>query len=111
MIEFEKFGDAITLDHVDANSEMLRSYDGDRDLLVLYDLATGCIGAYPVKSKGANEVLESLVHFAGVIRFGRCIPTEPQRLLQRSGACQATLLFTRPAYPECRRRTLSRRAE
>ena len=64
--ECERFGDAVMLDHVDANSELLRSYDGDRDLLVIYDLATGCLGAYPVKSKGAGEVLQSLVHFAGV---------------------------------------------
>ena len=63
--EFANFGDAVTLDHVDANSELLRSYDGDRDLLVIYDLAIGCLGAYPVKSKGAGEVLQSLVHFAG----------------------------------------------
>ena len=32
---------------------------------MIYDLATGCLGAYPVKSKSAGEVLQALVHFAG----------------------------------------------
>jgi len=53
------------MDHVDANSEDVRSFAGDRNLLVLYDLATGCLGAYPVKTKGVGEVLQSLVHFTG----------------------------------------------
>ena len=53
------------MDHVDANSEDVRSFAGDRKLLVLYDLATGCLGAYPVKTKGATEVLQSIVHFMG----------------------------------------------
>ena len=48
--EYKEFGDAITMDHVDANSEEMRSFEGDRDLLVILDLATGCIGAYLVKS-------------------------------------------------------------
>ena len=65
MTEFKDFGEAVTLDHVDASSEMMRSFAGDRDLLVICDLATGCLGAYPVKSKGSTEVLQSLVHFAG----------------------------------------------
>ena len=63
--QFREFGDAVTMDHVDANSEAMQSYVGDRDLLVIYDLAIGCLGAYPVKSKGMSEVLQSLVHFAG----------------------------------------------
>ena len=65
MTQYEHFGDAVTMDHVDANSEEMRGIEGDRDLLVIYDLATGCLGAYPVKTKSSVEVLQSLTHFAG----------------------------------------------
>ena len=30
------------MDHVDANSEEMRGIEGDRDVLVIYDLAIGC---------------------------------------------------------------------
>ena len=33
--QYENFGDAVTMDHVDANSEEMRSIEGDRDLLVI----------------------------------------------------------------------------
>ena len=54
---FENFGDMVTLDHVDASSEDIRSFAGDKHLLVIFDLATGCWGAYPVQTKGADEAL------------------------------------------------------
>jgi len=56
--EYKEFGDAITMDHVDANSEEMRGIEGGRDLLVIYDLATGCLGAYPVNTKSSVEVLQ-----------------------------------------------------
>ena len=62
---FEKFGDMITLDHVDTSAEDIRSFAGDKHLLVIYDLATGSLGAYPVQTKGAEEALMALRHFAG----------------------------------------------
>ena len=48
---FENFGDMVTLDHVDASSEEIQSFAGDKHLLVIFDLATGCLGAYPVQTK------------------------------------------------------------
>ena len=45
--------------------KMCGALQGIPSLLVLFDLATGCLGAYPVKTKGASEVLQSIVHFTG----------------------------------------------
>ena len=94
MTEFAKFGDMITLDHVDANSEDVRSFAGDRNLLVLYDLATGCLRAYSVKSKGASDVLQAMGHFmgghAGSGRvFGQGTDAQPRRVsvARASGSC------------------------
>ena len=55
----------ITLDHVDASAEDIRSFAGEKHLLVIYDLDAGCLGAYPVQTKGAEEALLALRHFAG----------------------------------------------
>ena len=104
MTQFENFGDAITLDHVDANAKEMRSFDGDRDLLVIYDLATGCLGAYPVKSKNAGEVLQALVHFAG----GDTIKSVYSDRAPMSLRCEVFLEFrpfTQLAFQECLRPT------
>ena len=61
----EKFGDVVTCDHVYAHSEELEGITGDRDLLVVYDLATGCLAAYPVKNKNVHETAKRLTHFRG----------------------------------------------
>ena len=42
-----------------------RAWRGSATLLVVYDLGTGWLGAYPVQSKAADRVLRSLSHFLG----------------------------------------------
>ena len=66
-----RFGELVTADHVYAHSEALEGCDGARDMLVVFDVGTGLLGAYPAASKGARETMESLVHFAGNRRYRR----------------------------------------
>ena len=61
----EKFGHIVTCDHVYAHSEELEGITGDRDLLVVFDLGTKCIAAYPVKNKSTDETTKRLAHFRG----------------------------------------------
>ena len=61
----ERFGDVVTCDHVYAHSEDLEGIAGDRGLLVVYDVGTGCLAAYPVKNKSTHETAKRLTHFRG----------------------------------------------
>lgn len=51
------------MDHANANALIHNGLFGERELLVLSDVATGFLGAYPVGSKDADRVTISLVHF------------------------------------------------
>ena len=47
----KNFGDIATRDHVYAHSETMEGITGDKDLLVVYDLATDFLAAYAVKGE------------------------------------------------------------
>ena len=71
----DRFGDIVTCDHVYAHSEDLEGITGDRDLLVVYDVGTGCLAAYPVKNKSTQETAKRLTHFRARIPFVSSFPT------------------------------------
>ena len=60
-----KFGSCITLDHVYAHSGEMEGMDGSMDMLVIYDLATEKIDAFPAKSKNADETHAAPQNFRG----------------------------------------------
>jgi hypothetical protein len=63
----KKLGQKITLDHVYvcARSEQMEGLGCDRDMLVIYDLATGWLHNEPVKNKKAALTIEGLNKFKG----------------------------------------------
>ena len=62
---YKKFGDMITMDHIVSDRLNQCGLEGERDLLVVYDLGTGWLGAYPVTGKHADKVASCLTHFIG----------------------------------------------
>ena len=66
-----KFGHRMTADHLYATSGRTAGVTGDKDILVIYDLGTDYLGAYPVKSKSTAEARNALVHFMGDSRIRR----------------------------------------
>jgi hypothetical protein len=63
--EAVKFSDLITGDHIVTASKMNHSIDGQRDAVVLYDVATMYMDCYPTGSRHADETLAALQHFIG----------------------------------------------
>lgn len=62
---FTTFGNLTAMEHVSAVSLIHNGLSGERELLVVSDLATGSLGAYPVGSKIAKRVLMALSNFLG----------------------------------------------
>ncbi len=62
----KKFGDAITMDHLSSDGEAGLSRSGNSTALVVRDLFTGWIDAYPAGSKCADEVVQALLNFVAV---------------------------------------------
>ena len=60
----EVFGDVITMDHIDSSGEGGASISGNTYALIVRDIATGWLDAYPAGSKCAEDVVQSLQHFA-----------------------------------------------
>jgi hypothetical protein len=65
-----KFGEQITCDHLIARSAQAQGAEGERNMLVVKDRATGYIDCFPVMSKRADEVSRSLVSFLGRVKPG-----------------------------------------
>ena len=59
----KKFGEVITMDHVSSDGELGQSLSGNTTALIVRDVATGWLDAYPAGSKCAEEVVASLQHF------------------------------------------------
>ena len=59
------FGACVTLDHVYAHSTEMEGIDGSLDMLVIYDLGTEKIDAYPAKSKNADDTYNAIQDFRG----------------------------------------------
>ena len=57
------FGEVITMDHVSSDGELGQSTSGNTTALIVRDVATGWLDAYPAGSKLAEEVVASLQHF------------------------------------------------
>ena len=58
------FGEVITIDHVTSScGELGQSTSGNTTALIVRDVATGWLDAYPAGSKCAEEVVASLQHF------------------------------------------------
>lgn len=53
---YRTFGDLITMDHVNTNSLIHNGLADEKELLVVTDLATGYMGAFPVGSKRGVRV-------------------------------------------------------
>jgi hypothetical protein len=64
-MEAEIFGDLVTGNHIVTKHKMDRSIDGQRDAVVLYDVATMHLDCYPTGSRHADETLMALDHFIG----------------------------------------------
>lgn len=62
---YESSGDMITMDHANANALIHGGLGGERQLLVVSDLATGYLEAFPVPSKTPERVLSSLLRYLG----------------------------------------------
>lgn len=58
-------GDMITMDHANANALIHNRLAGDRELLIVSDLVTEYLGAYPVGPTSAGWMVIALVHFLG----------------------------------------------
>lgn len=65
---FTTFRDLSTMDHVSASSLIHNGLSGEMELLVVSDLATGFLGAYPVGSESAERVLMALSNFLSHVR-------------------------------------------
>ena len=61
------FGDYIMADHLVPRLGE-QGGDGEITCLIIRDHATGYIGSYPSRSRGENECVESLRHFAGLTK-------------------------------------------
>lgn len=53
------------MDHVNANALSHSGYSAEEELLVVSDLASGHIGAYPMGAKTSGRVLRARTHFLG----------------------------------------------
>ena len=91
---YEDFGEMVTMDFIEAR-EGHSSAEGDGVALTIYDLGTGYVGAYPVKSRATGSTKQTLSSYLGRRRIN-CLYTDraqeftatalalgiPQRLLQ-----------------------------
>jgi hypothetical protein len=121
VVKPKKFGQKITLDHVYARSEQMEGLDGNRDLLVIYDLATSWIHLEPVKNKTAALTIEGLNKFKGPdgkiasvysdnSNEIQSIQTIATRLPKRYEKCaERDRCHTTRRYPGCLRQTPSRK--
>ena len=57
------FGDVITMDHVSSDGDAGMSLSGNVTALIVRDVATGWLEAYPAGSKCTEEVIHALQHF------------------------------------------------
>jgi len=55
----------VSLDHIDVHTMEQNGLYGEREMLVICDLATDYLGAFPVPSKSAEHVTRWLSFFAG----------------------------------------------
>lgn len=67
--EYMPFGDMITICHINTNALIHNGLCGERKVLVVSDLATGYLGAFPVLSKTSERV--------GVVILGAVLGTRP----------------------------------
>ena len=60
-----EFGACVTLDHAYAHTKAMEGIDGSLDMLVIYDVGTEKIDAYPAKSKDADDTYYAIQDFRG----------------------------------------------
>ena len=63
--ELKRFGEVVTMDHIDARSTANESVDGEMFALVIYDVYSKFVGAYLVFTKTSHETWEKLSHYKG----------------------------------------------
>ena len=62
----QMFGDGVTADHIIIPADW-ESYQKDRAVCVILDRGTGWIGAYPCKTKNAEDTKSCFQHFLGSV--------------------------------------------
>ena len=62
----KEFGDGVTADHIIIPADW-ESYQKDRAVCVILDRGTGWVGAYPCKTKNADDTRSCFQHFLGSI--------------------------------------------
>jgi hypothetical protein len=65
-----RYGQEITCDHLVARSAAAQGVEGERNMLVVRDRATGMVDCFPVQSKSSQEVSISLRCFLGQTKPG-----------------------------------------
>ena len=74
----KNFGDVITMDRLSSDGEAGMSLSGNVTVLVVRDVASGWLEAYPAGSTCAEELIRALQHFAspteeiGLVAHRRC---------------------------------------
>ena len=72
------FGQSVTMDHVYAHTEQMEGIDGSLDMLVMYDIGTEKIDAFPSKSKSADDTYAAIQDFRGTT-YLRCVYSDNSR--------------------------------
>ena len=61
--KLSKFGELVTCDHMVTRALRMEGCLGEANAFVVKDLKTGFVRVYPVSTKSADEVSQSLQHF------------------------------------------------
>ncbi len=59
------FGQSVTADHVYCASEEMQGFTGDKDIVIIHDIATKWTDAFPVRSKTADDATYAINEFRG----------------------------------------------
>jgi len=98
--EAKAFGDHITGDHIVTFDDIDKGFDGERDAVVLYDVGTQYLDVYPVGSKSADDVYDSLNQFIGRRQSVSYFYTDAARELRKAavlmGLCKDDAIPSRP---------------
>ena len=103
--QYKEFGDMITMDHIDANDLRKNGLHGEKDMLIVFDLATAWIAAYPVMNKTVGVSCPLWSTSWGTIRPRRFTPTRLQSYWPGSSSFQGRPSFTERVFQGFRRRT------
>ena len=61
----KRFGDSVTADTIVARSRVSKGINGEKDGIVMYDIATDTLECYPVKSRNYDDTYNAFRAFAG----------------------------------------------